>query len=113
MKTKKYKTLKGLMKALNRQVWTVLDMNCGTAWFPNEEKTCKFELPDEVMDEFYRGCCQVIYRHPKEWQIRQISYVNAGIFRRLWWNGRRYEYCAGQDYPSEIRCIQGLIRKGY
>lgn len=101
------------MKALNRQVWTVLDMNRGTAWFPNEEKTCKFELPDEVMDEFYRGCCQVIYRHPKEWQIRQISYVNAGIFRRLWWNGRRYEYCAGQDYPSEIRCIQGLIRKGY
>lgn len=42
MKTKRYKTLKGLMKALNTHQLSVLDMNRGQAWFPSEEKTCKF-----------------------------------------------------------------------
>lgn len=109
MKTKRYKTLKGLMKALNTHQLSVLDMNRGQAWFPSEEKTCKFELPEDVLHEFYSGCAKVVWRNPKDWQIQRLRHYNAGIMRRLWFNGERYEYCAGQDYPGEIRFIQNKI----
>ena len=82
MKTKKYKTLKGLMKALDNHVFTLRDMNRGEAWFPND---------------------------PKDWQISRLAYATFGLTDRLWWNGNRFEYCAGQDYPSEIRFIQREI----
>lgn len=112
MKTKKYKTLAGLMKALRTRQWTVLDMNRGEAWFPSEGKTCKFELPIEVIEQFYWGCAKEVWVRPKEWQVNRLKDVTQGIFRRLWCdeNGR-YTYCAGQDYPGEIRCMQNIINK--
>lgn len=109
MKTKRYKTLKGLMKALGTRQLTVLDVNRGQGWFPTEEKTCKFDLPESVLAEFYLGCAMVVWRKPKDWQVRRLRYCNDGIMRRLWFNGKRYEYCAGQDYPGEIRFIQNKI----
>lgn len=109
MKTKKYKTLKGLMKALDNHVFTLRDMNRGEAWFPNERKTCRFELPEEVKRAFYEGIAKVIWARPKDWQISRLAYATFGLTDRLWWNGNRFEYCAGQDYPSEIRFIQREI----
>lgn len=109
MKTKKYKTLKGLMKALNNHVLTLRDINRGEAWFPNERKTCRFELPEEVKRAFYEGIAKVIWARPKDWQISRLAYATFGLTDRLWWNGNRFEYCAGQDYPSEIRFIQHQI----
>lgn len=109
MKTKKYKTLKGLMKALNKHVLTLRDMNRGAAWFPNERKTCRFELPDEVKRGFYEGIAKVIWTRPKAWQISRLADITFGLTERLWWNGNRFEYCAGQDYPSEIRFIQHKV----
>lgn len=112
MKTKKYKTLKGLMKALRTRQWTVLDMNRGEAWFPSEGKTCKFELPATVVEDFYLGCAKKIWVRPKSWQVGCLKYVTQGIFRRLWYDeDGSYTYCAGQDYPSEIRCMQNIINK--
>lgn len=113
MKTKRYKTLKGLMKALNTSQLSVLDMNRGQAWFRSEEKTCKFELPEKVREEFYMGCAKVVWRNPKDWQAQRLQHYNAGIMGRLWFNGKRYEYCAGQDYPGEIRFIQNKINHLY
>ena len=111
MKTKKYKTLKGLMKATNHRTWSARDMARGEAWFPSENKTCAFELPSEVVDAFWEGLAKVVWKHPTARQIRMIRYYQAGIMDRLWWNGRYYEYCAGQDYPGEIRFIQNKINR--
>lgn len=111
MKTKKYKTLKGLMKATGKREWTALDMARGEAWFNSENKTCRFSLPVEVVEAFWEGLAKVVWRHPSERQIRLIRYYTDGIMRRLWWNGRYYEYCAGQDYPGEIRFIQNKINR--
>lgn len=110
MKTKRYKTLKGLMKALDNFQFSVLDMNRGQAYFRDEEHTCKFALPEQVMQEFYAGCAAKIYRHPQQWQINALRKVEDGIFRRLWFDGERYVYCTGQDWPSERRCMQSIIR---
>lgn len=68
-----------------------------------------FEFPEDVLHEFYSGCAKVVWRNPKDWQIQRLRHYNAGIMRRLWFNGERYEYCAGQDYPGEIRFIQNKI----
>lgn len=109
MKTKKYKTLKGLMKALDKRVLTLRDMNRGAAWFPNERRTCRFELPDEIKQAFYEGIAKVIWTRPKTWQISRLANITFGLTERLWWNGKRFEYCAGQDYPGEIRFIQHQV----
>ena len=99
------------MKALGKQVLPVLDMNREEAWFPSEQKICRFSLSDEAQAEFYTGCAGVIWKKPKDWQVSRLQCYNAGIMGRLWFNGKRYEYCAGQDYPGEIRFIQNQIRK--
>jgi hypothetical protein len=36
----------------------------------------------------------------------------AGIFNRLIKEGGRWEYVAGQHYPSEIKLVRDLITKG-
>jgi hypothetical protein len=37
---------------------------------------------------------------------------NYGIFERVVFNGKRWGYIAGQDYPSELRTVRKLIREG-
>lgn len=99
------------MKATNQRVWSARQMARGEAWFPAEGRTCAFSLPSDVVETFWEGLAKVVWRKPSERQIIRIRYYNAGIMDRLWFNGSRYEYCAGQDYPGEIRFIQNQINR--
>jgi hypothetical protein len=109
---RKYKTLAGCLKQSSSRYLTLQEVRTGrfchkTAGF------CKFELSEFAADEFYRGITGVIWARPDEERVRMVSRCEpCGITSRLWWNGRRYEYCAGQDYVAEIRTVQRIMREG-
>lgn len=105
MMTVKYKTLRGLMRALDKRVFTANDMSRGEGYFPKRRRTCRFQIPDDVEEAFWRGLAEVVWKKPTPTQVYKLRMYRAGIMNRLWYNGRYYEYCAGQDYPGEIRFI--------
>lgn len=119
-RTRKYKTLKGLLRALGdpdrKSPWhpyiDVELMRKKKAYFPRTREYHKFILSEAAEDEFWLGIAKVVWsRNAKAnmYNLRDCRYF--GLMRRLWWNGNRYEYCAGQDYPSEIRTIQRASRQ--
>lgn len=115
MTTKHYKTLNGLLKAIGTNYIDVHTFSRGYAYFRSTYQSHKFVLSDEANDEYWSGIAHVIWRKPSDAQISNLERVARrnymGLFERLWYDGRRFVYCAGQDYPSEIRCIQNFINK--
>lgn len=101
------------MRALDERVFTASDMSRGQAYFPKLQKTCKFQLPDSVEEWFWNGLAEVVWRKPTPTQVYKLRFYNGALTSRLWYNleSRRFEYCAGQDYPSEIRFIQSKVNK--
>ena len=113
MRTMRYKTLGGLMRALDQRVFSANDMSRGQAYFPKLRKTCRFQLPDSVEEWFWNGLAGVVWTKPTPTQVYKLRLYNAGIMNRLWYDmeSRRFRYCAGQDYPGEIRLIQSKVNK--
>ena len=107
MKTFKYKTLKGFMRANDIRQFSLLDYLHGTV-FSNSHGWIKFSLSRDAQTEFLEGIAGVVWSKPTEERVNRLRYApEMGILRRLWLNeAGRYTYCAGQDYPSEIRYIQ-------
>lgn len=72
-----------------------------------------FSLDWNEVGKFYRGIAGVVWSKVTEDRIAMVSSAKyMYILDRLWYNGKRYEYCAGQDYVGEIRHIQNELRKG-
>ena len=70
----------------------------------------KFTLSEEAENEYVRGITGVIWSKVNDERIYRIRHAKSmGILRRLWFDGKRFEYCAGQDYTGEIRYIQNHI----
>ncbi len=117
MRTKKFKTLSGLCRALYGNELTYSEFISGRAVMKNAKgyaQWCAFELSDKARREYAEGIAKVLWSRPDEDKIKAVlRYYGAdkGIFRRLWYSKRykRYEYCAGQDYTGEIRFIRRLI----
>ena len=113
MKTKHYKTLEGLMRACGIREINLNQMREGRI----HHKTLgwiNFTLDEDVKENFYRGIAGVLWSRVTDERIGFVRYADYKyILNRLTYNGqyKRYEYCAGQDYPGEIRFIQNLLRK--
>lgn len=82
----------------------------------------KFEVTNELRDQLLGMFASAIWERGasrKTWKLERIE--NCGILRRVMICKRRdrktgkiyfyASYCAGQDYPSEIRFIQQLANK--
>lgn len=117
MRTKKFKTLAGLCRALYGNELTYSEFVCGRAVFKNSKGFATwgaFELDEKARKEFAEGIAKVLWARPDESKVRAVLRYygrDYGIFRRLWYSKRykRFEYCAGQDYTGEIRTLQKLI----
>lgn len=109
MKTYKYNTLRGLLRQTDDlNLYGVLSgrLNLrGRGW-------CRIRFSDSLRAELFAKWAGVIYSRPND-NARNMQYLEpCGILRRLTIDRTgRASYCAGQDYPGEIRYIQGLIRK--
>lgn len=113
MKTYKYKTLKGLISQAAYNTISLNELNSNRIYLKNRG-FCNFELNEEEKEKAYKIIAKAIYSKNPYSHIYHISTArNYGIFDRLRINKRLLgEYIAGQDYISEIRTIQSLIRKG-
>ena len=109
MRTIHYKTLKGFMRANDIRQFTLADFISGQCFNPRHGWV-KFQLSESAANEYVRGITGVIWAKVTDARICRVRHAKSmGILRRLWFDGKRYEYCAGQDYTGEIRFIQNHI----
>lgn len=109
MRTYHYKTLKGLMRANDIRQFTLADFRRGQL-YSTRHGWFNFKLSEQAEDEFVQGITGVIWSKVTDERIYKVRHAREmGILRRLWFDGKRYEYCAGQDYTGEIRFIQRNI----
>lgn len=93
--------------------------NClSGSYIDNEHGWCK--LTDEDAEKYFKMMVDwLIVQTKRGSQLREeleetkMAYIhNYGILGRLWVNlenGERVEYCAGQDYPSELRLVKRIV----
>jgi hypothetical protein len=106
MKTRDYKTLRGLTKHVHQ--YSLDDFVKGMAYH-DKLGWIKIRLSDELRDELVKGFADAIDLR-KAYRLETL-YESCGILKRLFYDGRRFTYCAGQDYPGEVRFIKDWIRK--
>lgn len=105
-----YKTLEGLRKQMQWGVLTGEEMVNGRATFVDGWHY-NFKVTEEVEDEFWEKMAHVIWRRPSASQIRRLRYVKNWMLKRMHYSHTGFSYCAGQDYPYEIRAIQNCVNK--
>lgn len=112
MKTYRYKTLRGLVSQSYCPV-TFNQLKKGQ-FIHKTHGWVKFKLPDEELEIAFTALAKVIWERNWRSGLCRMNCYNGrmhGIFDRLWIDkDMRAEYCAGQDYTSEIRFIQRLFR---
>lgn len=109
MRTIHYKTLKGFMRANGIRQFTLEDFRSGRI-YNSRKGWIKFKLSEEAENEYVRGITGVIWSKVNDERMYRVHHAKSmGILRRLWFDGKRFEYCAGQDYTGEIRYIQNHI----
>jgi len=112
MKTRHYKTLRGLLRAMESQQINLNQMRQKRIYHKSLG-WINIIIEESVEREFYEGICGVVWSQVNEERIFYVSTAPYyGIFDRLCYDIRynKYEYIAGQDYRSEIRCIQRLLK---
>ena len=111
METKHYKTLNGLFKAYRNEYNYDYYLR-GTCWIKG--RNYKITMSDELRNKVLNLFASAIWERgaaSKAWKLENVK--SCGILRRVMiskYNGKFYaSYCAGQDYPSEIKFIQNWI----
>lgn len=118
MKTKHFKTLKGLLAASYNGQFTFSDY-LAKRLFCKDRKLYNVVLDDKVETQLLQLFAGVVYAKATTERMTKMArvYCDCGLFSRLWIKKSKYDgqvradYCAGQDYVSEIRMFQYLIRK--
>lgn len=105
-----YKTLDGLTRQIQWNTLTGEHMANMRATFANGWHY-NFKVTQELEDQFWNGIAHVIWRRPSERQTSLLRHAKSWMLQRMMYSGGRFSYCAGQDYPSEIRTIQNYINK--
>lgn len=109
--TSKFSTLQELLEALY--------FDTVSAEIISEKRACfkdgssydygNYEIPEVSEQHFWKEIAKVIWNKPTEANINALKSSKGWWLRRLTWNGERFEYVAGQDYPYEIRKIRKLV----
>lgn len=109
MQTRKYKTLKGLLSQTRQLNFNDFHAN---RFFHKKHGWMMFSLPDEEKDKGYAMLASAIYRNGASKTSLMKRYIGKefGILNRIFFVRGEATYCAGQDYPAEIRTIQGIFR---
>lgn len=112
MKTRKYKTLRGLLSQCRHEI-TYNDFHANQ-FIHKDHGWCIFSLPESEKMKGYELMASAIYRNGKQKAANLSNYYGKpwGILTRLWLtkNGRGV-YCCGQDWNSEMRILHGIFRR--
>lgn len=116
MRTKSYKTIRGLIRQKYYKFLSVTDILSGE-YYHKYGWHQKFILTDEALREFADGICSTLNMKDKDDVFDNIRFgrvKGCGILERIGVELCRgklyYTYMAGQDYPSEARFVRKLLR---
>lgn len=119
METRKYKTIEGLLSQCHGHELNFNDFNARTFYHEKSMKWYKFDLPEEEIERAVKLFANAVYSRVTKTQFNNVRYYRGqsyGILQRLTIQKKYYDktvrgtYCAGQDYDSEIRTIQKILR---
>lgn len=116
MAKRHYKTLKGLLSQTLYGEINFIDFHWGK-FYHKKLGWVHFTLPIEVRVNAYKMFANVVWSRKadeKAYLLNRYKGNAHGILKGLTINLSRWrgEYGAGQDYPSEIKVIQGIFRNG-
>lgn len=115
MKTRNYKTLRGMVKQTFYNQINFSDFKSGQ-FYHKTLGWVKFKLPEDEVSKAYEMFASVVYSNgiANAYKLRQYHGRDYGILQRLTIICKSYgfmgDYCAGQEYLSEIRTIQKILR---
>lgn len=122
MKTKKYKTLVGLLRAANVQQFTMNNFLSGRFYNFKRNETCRFELTDDALRELSDGFCSALGCQKRKYDtvfynMKFHRIRDYGILSRLWVELRDgkpdFTYCVGQDGDYEYPLVRRILYCGY
>lgn len=113
MKTRNYKTLRGLLSQNAGQL-NFNDFHANQ-FYHKTAGWVTFRLPQEEQDKGYKILASVIYSNGEK-MYERLKYYHGkryGILQRIFFtrHGKtEATYCAGQDHAGEIRLVQKIFR---
>lgn len=105
MKTRYYKTLKGLLKQSFSEHISLEDYKSGR-FHHKKLGWVSFKLSTEATNELLKGWAEFTNCYP----YQLVNCSNCGLLGRLTYSKYGFRYCAGQDYSSEMRYLRKWIR---
>ena len=120
MKTRKYKTIEGLLSQCSSHEINFNDFLSRQFYHEKSRNWYTFYLPEEEIERAVRLFADVVYSRVTKTQFDNVRYYRGqsfGILQRLTIQKKHYDktvrgtYCAGQDYDAEIRTIQRMLRE--
>ena len=123
MKTKKYKTLVGLLRALDKKWFSMSDFLSGRGIFNTKTyEWYNIELTDDALRELSDGFCSALGCQKRKYDtvfynMKYKRIRDCGILSRLWVelrNGKpSFTYCVGQDGDYEYPLVKRILYRGY
>lgn len=120
METRKYKTIEGLLSQCWSNEMNYNEFMARQFYHEKSMKWYKFDLPEYEIERAVKLFANVVYSRVTKRQFDNVRYYcgqSYGILQRLTIQKKYYDktvrgtYCAGQDYDSEIRTIQTILRE--
>lgn len=122
MRTRKYKTLVGMLRATGVRTFSMDDFLSGDVYNAKCHEWQKIELSEEALRELSDGFCSALGCQKRKYdtvfynmKYKRIRY--CGILSRLWVelrNGKpSFTYCVGQDGYYEYPLVKRILYKGY
>ena len=122
MRTRKYKTLVGLLRAADVRQFTMDNFLSGRFYRSNSFYACRFELTDNALRELSDGFCQALGCQKRKYDevFHNMKYgriKRCGILSRLWVelrdNKPSFTFCVGQDGDTEYPIVKRILYRGY
>lgn len=122
MRTRKYKTLVGMLRATGARTFSMDDFLSGHVYNAKCHEWQNLKLSDEALRELSDGFCSALGCQKRKYdtvfynmKYKRIRY--CGILSRLWVelrNGKpSFTYCVGQDGYYEYPLVKRILYRGY
>lgn len=122
MRTRKYKTLMGLLRATGTKQFTMSDFLSGCIYDFNRNTHCRFEMSDEALRTLSDGFCEALGCQKRKYDVvfynmKFHRILDFGILSRLWVQMRgkdlSFTYCCGQDGNTEYPLVKRILYLGH
>ena len=122
MRTRKYKTLVGMLRATGTKQFSLSDFLSGQVYNAKCHEWQNLKLSDEELRELSDGFCSALSCQKSKYDtvlfnIKFRRILNRGILSRLWvelrGNKPSFTYCVGQDGDYEYPLVKRILYRGY